>query len=103
MRYIVFTLTILLFSCKKENSCKKCHEKDYKSATVIWSGPVAADGCDWLIKIDSSHYYHPDTLAADFKYNELNVKICYQEVSDKFYCGFTGSGMPVIHVIDIRK
>lgn len=103
MKYVFFTLVILIFSCKKEQSCKSCHDKDFKNATVLWSGPVAADGCDWVIKIDSAHVYHPDMLDTVFMHSELDVRICYKETVDKFHCGFTGSGIPVIHVIDIKK
>jgi hypothetical protein len=56
-----------------------------------------------VVKIGADQYYHPDTLGSEFKQNELNVKICYELATDKFHCGLAGIGMPVIHVLGIRK
>jgi hypothetical protein len=56
-----------------------------------------------VVKIGADQYYHPDTLGAEFKQNDLDVKICYELRTDKFYCGIAGTGMPVIHVLKIKK
>lgn len=102
MRYAVFILVIFLFSCTKEKSCVSC-EKGYKEAEIIDAGIVAADGCDWVIRVDDTNYYHPDVLDDSFKQNGLEVKICYEITNDNFICGFNATGLKVIHVIDIRR
>ncbi|MEI9945993.1 MAG: hypothetical protein WDN26_17450 [Chitinophagaceae bacterium] len=99
MRYSFLFLLLFLFSCDKENSCKNCVKTD---ATIIWSGPLEADGCNWLVKIGTI-YYHPDVLGDAFKQTDLAVKICYKETGDQFHCGLAGAGIPVIHVVDMKK
>lgn len=104
MKLSFFALVFLLFSCKKDRSCEVCNnETGFKDATILYTGPVAGDGCDWVVKIGADQYYHPDTLGTAFKENELNVKICYELATDKFHCGLAGIGMPVIHVLSIKK
>lgn len=94
---------ILLFSCKKDRSCESCNGGiGYKDAVIIYTGPVATDGCDWVVSIDDKHY-HPDNLGDGFKQNETSVKICYELTADKFHCGVTGAGMPVIKVLAMKK
>jgi hypothetical protein len=97
MKFFIFIFTLLPLACSKDTS------KDVTTnATVVWTGEVAADGCDWCIKTDSTHFYHPDHLDTAFLHDELDVKIVYELTSDKFYCGW-GSTHPIIHVIDITK
>lgn len=103
MKLSFLVLLFLLFSCKKDRSCVCNTETGFKDATILYTGPVEGDGCDWVVKIGDDQYYHPDTLGSEFKQNELNVKICYKLATDKFHCGLAGIGMPVIHVLGIRK
>lgn len=82
---------------------QKCVDKNiYKNPTIIFTGPVATDGCGWLIKIDDTHTYNPDVLNAAFQQDQLMVKISYELTSDKFICGKAGLQIPVIHVNDIK-
>jgi len=104
MKLSFLALVFLLFSCKKDRSCEACDNNNgFKDATIIYTGPFETDGCDWVVKIGTDQYYHPDVLDAEFKQNELNVKICYELAADKFHCGIAGTGMPIIHVLGIRK
>ena len=104
MRLIFLFLSIFFFSCHKEDSCKSCNtEQGYVDAIVLDTGPLASDGCGWVVRIGNDQYYHPDALNAEFMQNNLNVKICYELTTDQFHCGIAGSGMPVIHVLEIRK
>jgi len=100
MKLSILALVIFFFSCGKDRSCENCYSDD---ATVLNSGLVAADGCGWVIKIDSDQYYHPDVLSAEFMQNNLPVKISYELTSDKFFCGIAGTGLPVIHLVKIEK
>jgi hypothetical protein len=74
----------------------------YKNATIVYEGPVASDGCGWLVKIDDTHTYHPDVLDITFQQDQLAVKIAYELTSDKFICGIAGLQITVIHVNDIK-
>jgi hypothetical protein len=107
MKYFFVLIIFLSFSCTKEKSCESCKpetsDTTYKNATVIFGGPVETDGCDRVIKIDSTHTYHPDALSSSFKQDQLKVKIAYDLTIDKFICGVTGLQIPVIHVIDIKQ
>ncbi len=104
MKLSFLALVFLLFSCKKDRSCETCNaETGFKDATILYTGPVAGDGCDWVVKIGEDQYYHPDTLDDEFKQNDLNVQICYEVTADKFHCGIAGNGMPVIYVLKIKK
>jgi len=90
-------------SCSKDKTAgKNSKTSGQVEAVVIWSGAVAADGCDWYIKVDETTFYHPDVLAEEFKEHNLNVKISYEVTDQIFGCGW-GATMPIIHVVDIKK
>lgn len=103
MKYCVIVITFFCFSCTKDRSCENCLDNSsYKNATIVYEGPVATDGCGWLIKADSTHTYHPDVLNVAFQKDQLQVKITYELTADKFTCGLGAAHIPVIHVIDIK-
>jgi hypothetical protein len=102
MKLIFFVLAFLLFSCKKDRSCETCNS-GFKDAVILYTGPVEGDGCDWVIKTGTNQLYHPDILAAGFRENQLNVKICYEMTDEEFRCGIAASVMPVIHILQIKK
>jgi hypothetical protein len=103
MKYIVIPLIFFVFSCTKERSCENCVDDNmYKNATVVFEGPVATDGCGWLVKTDDTHTYQPDVLNVAFQQDQLSVKIIYKLTSDNFICGISGLQIPIIHVIDIK-
>jgi hypothetical protein len=105
MKGIWLCAIILLFvSCHKDYSCEGCQPQEgLLDAVIIYTGPVQSDGCDWMVKVGTDHYYHPDVLADAFKQNDLAVKIRFQLKSDLFFCGFVATGIPVIHLLTIRK
>jgi hypothetical protein len=103
MRYLLILTIFLGASCTKERSCENCLDNNsYKNATIIFGGPVATDGCGWLVKIDATHTYQPDVLNAAFQQDQLPVKISYELTPDKFTCGIGGLQIPIIHLIDIK-
>ncbi len=75
---------------------------DTHDATVIYTGLVAADGCDWMIQMDDSTFYHPDNLPAAFMVNEKQVRIRYSVTTERFICGMTTLSYPVIHLNSIE-
>lgn len=105
MRILFFVVALLLFSCKKDHSCEDCYPVEGPARTnaiIYWTGPVEADGCDWVIQIDSV-LYHPNQLDSSFKQNQLNVIIEFHLNNEIFHCGFPSTGLPVIIVDSIRK
>ena len=103
MRFLFIILIIVGFSCVKDKSCEGCPGPFKEAnATVHWTGPIAGDGCDWVIFIDSSNkQYHPDNLKASYQQDNLKVKIKYRVTSEHFGCGFGNSQMEVIHLYKV--
>jgi hypothetical protein len=97
MKPPVLILILLALSCNKESS-----NPVTTNATIVWTGEVAVDGCDWCIMTDSTHFYHPDHLDTAFLHDQLDVKIVYNLTSDKFYCGSV-TPLPVMHILDVSK
>ena len=103
MKFLLIAFIFTGISCSKEKSCEACiGQVIEKDAMIIDTGSPAVDGCSWLVKIDSSHIYHPDVLDSSFKQHQLQVKITYDITGEKFLCSFRAQ-IPIIHVIDIRK
>lgn len=100
MKLFLLFLVFLLFSCKKDRLCQTC----FKDAIIINDGLVEGGGCGLVVKfIDSGQLYHPDILPEGFRKSDLHIKICYEVTTDKFNCGISGTGLPVIHVVDIKR
>lgn len=100
MKLFLLSFVFLIFSCNKDRSCQAC----FTDAIIINDGLVESGGCGLVVKfIDSEQFYHPDVLPDGFRKSDLHIKICYEVTTDKFNCGIAGSGLPVIHVVDIKK
>jgi hypothetical protein len=84
---IIFLASVLLLAgCKKESIPPSCTHGI--AATIINTGPVNADGCDVLIRIDSTNiYYHPVNLDSIHKINGLKIYMEYTLTGDSFACG----------------
>jgi len=101
LKPLLTTLLVLAFmftSCKKEVAVIKA------DATIINGGAVAADGCGWLIKINTGNQeYSPVSLPDGFKTDSLKVVIIYQLLTTKFHCGnvVNSSGITQIKLISI--
>ncbi|QJD97599.1 hypothetical protein HH214_17815 [Mucilaginibacter robiniae] len=92
---LVALLTIL--------GCKKTSNVIEADGAIKDTGSVAADGCGWIIVINSI-YYHPDNLMGNYEVNNLNVHVKYTlDNSTKFGCGINANTLPVIHIKSIEK
>lgn len=101
---IAILLTLILFtSCRRDQFYKSCPDtpKDVPNGLIIYSGEVAADGCGWLVKV-GTNWYHPESLSEEFKKTDLEVFVCFEFTGEKFYCGLSGEGVPVIKIKDIK-
>jgi hypothetical protein len=74
-----------ILSCKKSDHSTTILNVD---ATIINTGPQAADGCGWLIQTESpdSTFSVPE-LPAKYMINNLKVHIAYHKLATRFYCG----------------
>lgn len=104
MKGIVYlsVLYVLAASCARDKSCENC-TPELTEAMIINSGVVAADGCDWVVRVADTLYYHPESLADEFKQNELPVTVKFELTGDTFHCGLAGTGLPVIKLLEISK
>lgn len=100
-----FSVLILLICMSV--SCKKTDEVTAKDipATIIYSGDIAADGCGFLVKIDTSGTnYHADNLPKAYQKDNLQVIINYHDLTTKFHCGMIATNLlPVISIDAIRN
>jgi hypothetical protein len=102
VKYFLLLATFFGVSCTKEQSCENCIDNTVHNATIVFGGPLATDGCGWLVKTDDGHTYHPDLLNVDFQHDQLPVRIAYRQTSDTFICGIAALEIPVIHLISIK-
>ncbi|WP_183579944.1 hypothetical protein HDF18_25575 [Mucilaginibacter sp. X5P1] len=82
----ILTLSVcVILSCKKSDHATNIINAD---ATVLNTGSTAADGCGWLIQVETpdSTFSIPD-LPAQYQVNNLKVHIAYHKLATRFYCG----------------
>ena len=96
----IFCLVLSVSSCKKDELTA--------TATVVFTGDPAADGCGYLVKIDGTGTeYSPVNLSSDFAINNLKVNIRYQVLASKSACGNiaggSNSGITQIRLDNIAK
>ncbi|MGZ3753134.1 MAG: hypothetical protein ACXVB0_18405 [Mucilaginibacter sp.] len=95
-------LIVIASSCKKDNNKSVAHAT--ANAIVFNSGPVAADGCGWLVKIiGTNEEYSPVNLSSTFQTDSLRVNITYHVLTTKLGCGMAGGGMTQIQLDLIKK
>ena len=104
MKIVMLFLMLCFCSCEMEKSCEDCipTHQPAKNGVVIYTGPVAGDGCEWCIVIDGVSY-SPDNLGITFQQTDLAVIIAYELTGQKFGCGFGNSQLPIISITEIRK
>lgn len=106
VKYFLVIIIFLGLSCKKDKSCEGClpdPQSQTFNAIILDTGPLAGDGCSWLIAIGDTLRYHPDVLSPAFQQNGLHVTIHYSTTGDTFLCGLAVHHIPVIHIIDISR
>ncbi len=103
MKYAILSLLIFSVACMKNHSC--ISEPDVKSsnAKVYYSGPEAADGCGWVIEINSTSYRPTTELPTEFQVNELSVTVSYKLTNDNYPCFKSANGIKQIQITSIKK
>lgn len=69
---------------------------------VYDSGPLAVDGCDWLISTDTNLTFHPSELPTEFLIDSLAVVFTYSPTNEDFTCGW-GQKLPIINIVSIER
>jgi len=104
MKYAILGLLIFSVSCMKNHSC--ISEPDVKTssnAKIFYTGPEAADGCGWVIEINSTSYRPTTELATEFQVNELPVTVSYKLTNENYPCFKSASGIKQIQITSIKK
>ncbi len=61
-----------------------------------YSGPIAADGCDWIFQTSDKVYSIPIPIQG-LPENTLN-QVSFFPTGDTLFCGFSSSGIPQINI-----
>lgn len=96
MKNVFFALALFTFaaiSCQKEKNT---------SAIIRDYGPIAADGCGWMIDIDGA-IYKATNLDSAFHKDGLEVKVDYRLVDTDFVCGLAAISYDQIEISKIRE
>jgi hypothetical protein len=107
MRYIktsILFVAVTLLLISVDLSCKKDNTGHIATnAIIINSGPVAADGCGWLVKINGTNEeYSPINLSATYQTDSLKVSITYHVLTTKLSCGSFSGGITQIQLNAIK-
>ena len=83
-------------------SCDKYDKPSWEKsqATVSYAGPIALDGCGWLIILPNNEVYKPENLPEEFMINDLEVMITYK-ILETFTCGINPDNTPRGRIIRI--
>jgi hypothetical protein len=98
------TLIILSLALTSFTACKKDENALVADAIVKYTGPLAADGCGYLIETDNTTY-KAENLPAEFEKDNMVVHIRYKVLNTKYYCGLLpqNGGITNIHINSIEK
>ena len=106
IKKIIFPAIVFIISftaCNKENAAPAITA----TGELIDGGNPAADGSGFFIRLDNNEELKPDSLpdSLEVPHIRVRVELTYQ-YTDKRYpfisCG-SCPGLPIIHVITIRK
>ena len=93
---LVFVLIIGLILC----ACNKT--TSLTAAQVIYSGPIALDGCGWLIET-AQETYMPELLDSSFQIDSLQIFINYDLLGFRSACGLVPDAFETIEITHIEK
>lgn len=110
-KYLLKAILIILFPAIIISSCKKAANPQVQApkntnAMIVYSGPVAADGCEWLVEINGTNeVYSPVNLSPTFKKDSLKVNVTFNVLTTKFHCGSLANnpGITQIEIASISK
>ena len=86
------SILFLFFSCNKEKGV---------SGTVRDYGPVAVDGCGWVIQV-GDEIFHPTNIDTQYQVDNLKIKFDYKHLGTDFYCGLLPTIYEEIEILSIK-
>lgn len=96
---LALVVTTAILSCKKEEDSNLI----IANATVIDAGPIATDGCGWLLKLDTVTY-SPTNLPDKFKVADAKVTVNYNLLKTRTQCGLAAHlGYTQIDIKNIKS
>ena len=79
-----------------------CSQNDTTNATIYDYGPIAADGCGWVVEIGSEIFKPSEELPSAFQVDSLEVEIKYKELNSKAACGLQPDAFTEIEIKSIK-
>ncbi len=64
-------------------------------------GPIGADGCGWMLELDSNTHYHPVNLDSSYYQNGLQIDLSYQVIISEHICGLAPTAYPELNVLEV--
>ncbi|GAB3937596.1 hypothetical protein [Mucilaginibacter myungsuensis] len=86
--------------CKKSDNGKRRIIE--ANGTIVNAGPVAADGCGYLLMIDGEQY-HADNFQGMPNFDNKKVILDAIVTGERFHCGWSANSTPGLAVIHITK
>jgi hypothetical protein len=73
------------------------------SGKVQWTGPVAVDGCEWMILLENGDQVKPDNLDPLLQVDGLDITFRFRILDYPFRCGIAGSSFPRYELVEANK
>lgn len=73
------------------------------SGKIVYTGPIAADGCGYLVRTNDNQDFKPMNLSAAFQQDGLPVTVSYTVSSEPFACGLLPTEFTQINIVSIEK
>ena len=91
---LVLIIGLILCTCNKTPSLT--------TARVIYSGPIALDGCGWLIET-AQETYMPELLDSSYQIDSIQIFINYDLLGFRSACGLAPNAFETIEITHIEK
>ena len=104
---IIFFVMLLVvsYACTKDNTPgpETRLEIISTSETIVYTGMLAADGCEYVLRTNDGQSLKPLNLSADFEQDGLSVAVQYNLSNEPYSCGLSSNAMQTINVVKIDR
>lgn len=103
---IFFALLLLVsYACTKDNTPGPETRLEIlsTSGTIVYTGMLAADGCEYVFRTSDGQSLKPLNLSADFEQDGLPVTVQYNLSNEPYACGLSPNAMQTINVVKIDR
>ncbi|WP_158827827.1 hypothetical protein [Mucilaginibacter lacusdianchii] len=100
LKILILSILISVGACKKDKETKDAE------GVLIYTGSLAADGCDWEMQT-GNEWYHPDNLREADKKENAKIRVSYKLTAKRYHCGMVpvsagNLGIPIINIKNIN-